>query len=93
MSYKEFQPDIKTQRAVSMNLVILGEAAAKIEDHFPDFVAAHPEIAWVGIRGMRNRIAHQYFTLNTETIWETIGSALPTLLQQVGSIMNAGPMV
>lgn len=44
MSYADFQKDIKTQRAVTMNFVILGEAAAKIEERFGDFTVAHPEI-------------------------------------------------
>lgn len=87
MSYEEFQDDTKTQRAVAMSLVILGEAAVKIEEHFPEFVAAHPEIAWTAIRGMRNRIAHEYFMLNFETIWKTIEVELPLLMQQVESVL------
>ena len=85
MSYEDFQADTKTQRAVTMNLVILGEAAARIEQRFPDFAMAHPEIAWTAIRGMRNRIAHEYFILNFETIWTTIEVELPRLIQQVDS--------
>ena len=42
MSYPEFEKDTRTQRAVTMNLVILGASAAKLEEHFPDFVVAHP---------------------------------------------------
>lgn len=34
MNYADFQDDTKTQRAVTMNLVILGEIAAKIEERF-----------------------------------------------------------
>ncbi len=86
MSYTDFQEDTKTQRhkrAVTMNLVLLGASAAKIEEHFPDFVVAHPEIAWTAIRGMRNRIVHEYFILNFETIWTTIQGELPQLLRQV----------
>jgi uncharacterized protein with HEPN domain len=83
MSYEDFQADIKTQRAVTMNLVILGEAASKVEEHFPEFAVEHPEIAWTAIRGMRNRIAHEYFILNFETIWTTIEAELPRLIQQV----------
>jgi uncharacterized protein with HEPN domain len=86
MSYAEFQTDTKTQRAVTMNLLILGEAAGKIALHFPGFVEAHPEIAWTAIRGMRNRIAHEYFILNFETVWKTIESELPELVRQVGAI-------
>ncbi len=49
MSYTGFESDTRTQRAVTMNLVILGEVAAKIEEHFPEFAQAHPEIAWTAI--------------------------------------------
>lgn len=89
MSFSDFEADTKTQRAVTMNLVLLGEAATKIGKHFPEFLEAHPEIGWTAIRGMRNRIAHEYFILNFETIWETIESELPLLMEQVGSIMGA----
>jgi uncharacterized protein with HEPN domain len=87
MSYADFQADTKTQRAVTMNLVIPGEVAAKIEEHFSDFVQAHPEIAWTPIRGMRNRIANEYFILNFETIWNTVASELPQLGRQVEAIL------
>ena len=68
MSYADFCNDTKTQLAVTMNLVILGEAAAKIERHFPEFAGARSEIPWTALRGMRNRIAHEYFILDFETI-------------------------
>ena len=68
-----------------MNLVILGEVAAKIEERFPDFAVAHPEIPWTAIRGMRNRIVHEYFILNFETIWTTLEAELPRLIRQVES--------
>ena len=90
MVYADFEIDTKTQRAVTMNLVILGEAAAKIEERFPEFVQAHPEIAWTAIRGMRNRIAHEYFILNFATIWKTIEVELPRLIWQVDSAIQAG---
>ena len=91
MSYADFEADTKTQRAVTMNLVILGEVAAKIEEHFPDFAVANPEIAWTAIRGMRNRIAHEYFILNFETIWMTIEVELPRLIRQVEAAIVSGP--
>ncbi|MGD0798280.1 MAG: DUF86 domain-containing protein [Acidobacteriaceae bacterium] len=91
ISYTDFQADTKTQRAVTMNLVILGEAAAKIEEHFPEFAVAHPEIAWTAIRGMRNRIVHEYFILNFETIWTTVEAELPRLMRQVESVLQSEP--
>ncbi len=50
---------------------------------------AHPEIPWTAIRGMRNRIAHQYFVLSFETIWSTIETDLPRLIRQVESLVQS----
>jgi uncharacterized protein with HEPN domain len=36
---------------------------------------------------MRNRIAHEYFILNFETIWNTVASELPQLGRQVEAIL------
>jgi len=91
MSLAAFQADTKAQRAVTLNLVILGQAAAKIEEHFPEFAVAHSEISWVAIRGMRNRIAHEYFILNFETIWSTIETELPRLMRLVESAIESEP--
>lgn len=63
-----------------MNLIILGEAATRLMDQYPDFTDTHPEIPWRSMRGMRNRIAHGYFDINLDTVWETVQTALPELL-------------
>jgi uncharacterized protein with HEPN domain len=86
MSHEQFQSDLKTQRAVAMSLVIVAEAASRIEQKFPEFREAHPEIAWDDIRGMRNRIAHDYFVVNFDTIWDTVRSELPALVQRVSAL-------
>jgi len=61
MNKDDFLTDKRTQQAVVMSIIILGEAATRIMDRHPDFAEAHPEIAWRAMRGMRNRIAHGYF--------------------------------
>lgn len=76
----DFLDDKRTQQAVIMSLIIIGEAATKIMDQHPDFTAAHPEIPWRSMRGMRNRIAHGYFDINLDVVWDTVASALPALL-------------
>lgn len=86
MTKQAFLADKRTQQAVVMSLVIIGEAATKIMDRYPGFVEQHPEIPWRNIRGMRNRIAHGYFEINLEIVWETVQSALPELHSQLSSI-------
>ena len=66
-----------------MSLVIVGEAASKLMDQYPDFTTARPQVPWRSMRGMRNRIAHGYFDINLEVVWDTVQTALPELLQQL----------
>lgn len=79
----EFLEDRRTQQAVIMSLIIIGEASAKIMDHYPDFATAHAQVPWRSMRGMRNRIAHGYFDINLDVVWDTIQSALPDLLERL----------
>lgn len=80
MSEAAFAADKRTQQAVVMNLIIIGEAATRIMDAHSDFVTSHPEVPWRSMRGMRNRIAHAYFEINLSVVWTTVRDALPTLL-------------
>lgn len=83
MSKDDFLEDKRTQQAVIMSLVIIGEAATRVMDGHPAFADAHKEIPWRGMRGMRNRIAHGYFAINLDVVWDTVQTALPALLQQL----------
>jgi uncharacterized protein with HEPN domain len=79
---EDFISDKRTQQAVIMSLIILGEAATKVMDAHAEFTDAHPGIPWRSMRGMRNRIAHGYFDVNLEVVWETVQTALPELLSK-----------
>ncbi len=72
LSKDDFMTDLRTQRAVVMSLVIVGEAATKIMERHADFVQQHPLLPWRSMRGMRNRIAHGYFDINLDVVWETV---------------------
>ncbi|MGA9767219.1 MAG: DUF86 domain-containing protein [Rhodomicrobium sp.] len=83
LSKDEFLADKRTQQAVIMSLVIVGEAATKIMDQHAEFAGKHPEVPWRSMRGMRNRIAHGYFEINLDVVWETVQTALPDMLQKL----------
>jgi uncharacterized protein with HEPN domain len=53
---------------------------------YPEFVQAHPELPWRSMRGMRNRIAHGYFDINLDVVWETVQTALPELLSPLSGV-------
>lgn len=71
------------QDAVIRNIEIIGEAAQSIRRRHPEFAARHPEIPWGGAYGMRNAIAHGYFTVDLDVVWKTIYEDLPALAERV----------
>lgn len=51
------------------NLEVLGEAAKAIPE---DIRQRHPEVDWRGIAGLRDILAHAYFTLDNATLWKIV---------------------
>ena len=84
-----FVADKRTQQAVVLILLVIGELAAKLIEQHGDFVTEHPGIAWASMKGMRNRIAHGYFELDIGVVWETVQRALPDLLTHLPTVRVA----
>ena len=74
------------QQAVIMSLIIIGEAVTKVMDGYAEFAQAHAQVPWRNMRGMRNRIAHGYFDINLDVVWDTVQTALPALLKQLPAV-------
>jgi uncharacterized protein with HEPN domain len=55
LTKEDFVADKRTQRAVIMSLIIVGEAATKVMEGYAEFIQAHPEVPWRSMRNMRNR--------------------------------------
>ena len=85
MDEDQFMSDLRTQRAVVMSLMIVGEAASRIVTDYPDFAKANATVPWRGIKGMRNRIAHGYFDIDLSVVWQTVQAELPPLIQHLST--------
>ena len=83
MNKADFLADKRTQQAVVMNLIIIGEAATKLLNDHGDFTSHHAAVPWRNMKGMRNRIAHGYFEINLDVVWDTVQTALPELLRSL----------
>lgn len=83
MEKPAFLADTRTQQAVILNVVIIGEAATRLLQSYDAFLVRHPQIPWRSMKGMRNRIAHGYFDIDLDVVWETVQTALPQLLRQL----------
>ncbi len=70
-TFEQFAAEPRTVDAVSYAIVIIGEAAG----HIPDRVtSAAPEVPWADIRGMRNKVAHEYFGVDLKILWRRCGT-------------------
>ena len=76
ITYENFTKDKKTLYAVIRCLEVLGEAVKKVP--LPTR-KRYSEIPWEAIAGMRDKLIHEYFGVDTETLWDTIREDLPLL--------------
>lgn len=76
LDFEGFVAHGMTYDAVIRNLEIIGEAAKNL----PDEVRVHyPEIEWRKIAGLRDVLAHGYFGLEPETLWDIVRNKIPLL--------------
>ena len=75
--------DRRTYLAVVRSLEIIGEAARQMPR---DFKSEHPEIPWREVASLRNVIAHEYFGLDNEIIWDAIQTRIPDLIEKFQSL-------
>ena len=62
--------------AVMMNFVVLGEEVGKLTETLKE---KYQNINWQKIYGLRNIIAHHYFGINVDLIWQILRNDLPQL--------------
>lgn len=79
-SRSDLDKDEKLTLSLVHLLEILGEAAGKVSE---DFRQHHPEIPWNRVTGIRNRLAHGYFDVDLDIVWQTVTARLPELIQQL----------
>jgi uncharacterized protein with HEPN domain len=79
--------DDLTQDAVVRNPEIIGVAAARIVNDDPAFIAAHPDLPWAAMRGMRNKMIHEYFNVDWEIVWRTVKLDIPLLESRITELL------
>ena len=62
---------------------VIGEASNNIEKQHSEFVAPHPDLPLAYAYQMRNAIAHGYFKVDLEIVWNTIQRDLPSLRARI----------
>ncbi len=81
-----FDADPILQNAVRYNLLIIGEAVSHIPE---ELQTKYPQVPWKDIRRLRNFLAHHYFGVDLDLIWQTISHDLLPLRTQITDILKA----
>ena len=82
----DLKKDLLLRSALLHQLFVIGEAATRISQQLKD---KYPGIAWRAICGFRNFIAHEYFSLDSDIIWQTVIADVPALEMQVLEILSS----
>jgi uncharacterized protein with HEPN domain len=85
MTFQEFESDKKTQYAVVHCLEVIGEAVKKTPT---DLRNQYPHIPWKEIAGMRDKLIHEYFGVDLETVWTTIIDDIKPLKDSIVQIIE-----
>ncbi len=81
MRLQDFEKDDKTVFAVIRALEIIGEAVKRIPASVKN---KYKQVPWKKMAGMRDKLIHEYFGVNTKVVWQTVREDI----QSISSLMK-----
>ncbi len=86
ISFEDYCSSRLIRSAVEREFIIIGEALKQLAQRNPKLFASidqGPEII-----GFRNKITHEYITINNQLIWGVIQSELPALIERCQMLLQ-----
>ncbi|MDK9698870.1 MAG: DUF86 domain-containing protein [bacterium] len=71
--------------AILMSLIVIGELTKRLSEEIRN---QYCDVDWLGIVGIRNRIAHGYFDVDLDLIWTVATTEIPLLKLSLTKIME-----
>lgn len=71
--------------AAMMNFIVIGEEVGKLTD---ELKSKNEQINWQKIYSLRNIIAHHYFGINVDIVWQIINNDLPKFKEELNMLLN-----
>lgn len=81
----EFHENQRDFDAVMMNFIVIGEMVSRLSETFID---RNTHVDWFKIRGFRNIVAHNYFGVDAEEVWQIVQIHIPKLQSDLKEIFG-----
>ncbi len=86
ISFEQYEENEMLRSAVERQFEIIGEATRRLAND--DQSIAEKITGYQTIIGLRNRIAHEYDNIASQTVWNIIQNNLPTLLEEINTLLK-----
>jgi uncharacterized protein with HEPN domain len=87
-SPEKLEADFIAFDACLMNFIVIGEMVLRLSD---TLMGKYKEVEWYKIKGFRNMVAHDYFGIDAEKVWDIIQTKLPELKAKANQIKYSSP--
>ena len=85
LSEKDFQSNNLVQDGTIRQIQIIGEVAKNLSSSLR---VKYPHVPWRGIAGMKDKLVHNYFGVDIDSVWAVIEEDIPTLKKVVMKIIK-----
>lgn len=85
LTREQLDEDPTLQRAIVRSIEVIGEASKKVPANVR---AAHPQIEWKAMAGMRDRLIHDYFGVDHDIVWDVLKNKIPRLRTELVRVLN-----
>ena len=75
-----YNDEVQTQDAVIRRLTVIGEAANRVS---AEVRSSLTDVAWPQVRGMRNRLVHEYDGVDLAIVWKITQTVIPALIESL----------
>lgn len=85
VTFGAFAANDEKRAAVERQVFVIGAAAARLPDEWKQ---RRPEVPWRKIVGLRNLLAHGYWAIDAEELWDIARNKVPEFVAELRPLLD-----